>query len=196
LVRKLEEIRNGRRTRVRSEMKRLRALVKNKFVKAYLLSIPAFFLLDLFMWGYFVTNPIEPLAIFLFIPFRASFADWMISHVMEVQDSGSAMFRGISFVLASFIYGPPLFTIFYYIRVFKPLPWYNILLIIDPSQLFFWVERRPVFNPIFALIVLMSTVFIYDFTRLILFIKLKTILLSYSPHPMVEIDKVAERVRG
>jgi len=118
-------------------MKRLCALAKNKFVKAYLLSIPTFLLLDMFMWGYFVTNPIEPLAIFLFTLIRASFAEWMISHVMEVQDVGSAMFRGRSFVLASFIYGPPLFTIFYYIRVFKPLPWYDILLIIDPIQLFF-----------------------------------------------------------
>ena len=161
-------------------MKRLRALAKNKLVKAYLLSIPAFFLLDLFMWGYFVTHPIEPLTILLFILIRASFADWMISHVMEVQDFEGAIFRGISFVLASFIYGPPLLTIFYYIRVFKPLPWYDILLIIDPKQLFFWVERRPVFNPVFDLIILMSIVFIYDFTRLILFIKLKTILLSYS----------------
>jgi len=182
-------------------MKRLRALAKNKFVKAYLLSIPAFLLLDMFMWGYFATHPIEPLAIFLFIPFRASFADWMISHVMEVQDSDSAMFRGISYVLASFIYGPPLFTIFYYIRVFKPLPWYDILLIIDPNQLLFWLRMlpflppNPASNPVYALIVLMSTAFIYDFTRLILFIKLKTILLSYTPHPMVEIDKVAEGVR-
>ena len=182
-------------------MKRLRALVKNKFVKAYLLSIPAFFLLDLFMWGYFITNPIEPLAILLFILIRASVADWMISHVMEVQDSGSAMFRGISFVLASFIYGPPLFTIFYYITVFKPLPWYDILLIIDPKQLLFWITMlplqtpNPVSNIVCYLIVLMSTVFIYDFTRLILFIKLKTILLSYTPHSMVEIFKVAEGVR-
>jgi len=176
-------------------MKRLRALAKNKFVKAYLLSIPAFLLLDLFMWGFFVTNPIEPLAILLFTIIRASFADWMISPVMEVQDFEGAIFRGISFVLASFIYGPPLFTIFDYIKVYKPLPWYNILLIIDPKQLFFWVTRSSTSNPIFALIVLMSLVFIYDFTRLILFIKLKTILLSYTPHPMVEIDKVAEEMR-
>lgn len=169
-------------------MTRLCALAKNKFVKVYLLSIPAFLLLDMFMWGYFVTNPIEPLAIFLFIPFRAAFADWMISHVMGVQDFGSTMFRGRSFVLASFIYGPPLFTIFYYIRVFKPLLWYDILLIIDPSQLFFWIKRSPVFNPVFALIVLMSAAFIYDFSRLILFIKLKTILLSYG-------NKVSRRNR-
>ena len=169
-----------------SKMKRLRALAKNKFVKAYLLSIPTFFLLDLFMWGYFVTNPIEPLAILLFTIIRASFADWMISHVMEVQDFEGAIFRGISFVLASFIYGPPLLTIFYYIKILKPLPWYDILLIIDPNQLLFWLRMlpflppNPASNPVYALIVLMSVAFIYDFTRLILFIKLKTILLSYS----------------
>ena len=161
-------------------MKRLCALAKNKFVKVYLLSIAAFHLLDLSMFGYFTTHPIEPLTIFLITLIRASFADWMISYVMGVQDFDSAVFRGISFVLASFIYGPPLFTIFYYIRVLKPLPWYDILLIIDPSQLFFWIKRSPVFNPVFALIVLMSAAFIYDFSRLILFIKLKTILLSYS----------------
>ena len=167
-------------------MKRLRALAKNKFVKAYLLSIPAFLLLDFFMWGFFVTNPIEPLAVLLFTIIRTSFAEWMISPVMGVQDSGSVMFRGISFVLASFMYGPPLLTIFYYIMVFKPLPWYDILLIIDPRQLLFWIRMlpfqspNPVSNIVCYLILLMSYVFIYDFIRLILFIKLKTILLSYS----------------
>lgn len=182
-------------------MKRLRALAKNKFVKAYLLSIPAFLLLDFFMWGYFVTNPIEPLAVLLFTIIRTSFADWMISPVMRVQDSDSAMFRGGSLVLAFFIYGPPLLTIFDYIKVFKPLPWYDILLIIDPEQLLFWIKMlpfqspNPVSNIVCSLILLMSYAFIYDFTRLILFIKLKTTLLSYTPHPMVEIDKVAEVVR-
>jgi len=166
-------------------MKRLCALAKNKFVKVYLLSIAAFLLLDLSMFGYFTTHPIEPLTIFLFTLIRASFADWMISYVMGVQDFGSAVFRGISFVLASFIYGPPLLTILDYIKVFKPLPWYDILLIIDPEQLLFWLRMlpflppNPVSNPVFALIVLMSYTFIYDFSRLILFIKLKTILLSY-----------------
>jgi len=153
------------------------------------------------MWGFFVTNPIEPLAVLLFTIIRASFADWMISHVMEVQDLEGTIFRGISFVLASFIYGPPLLTILDYIKVFKPLPWYDILLIIDPEQLLFWIRMlpfqspNPVSNIVCSLILLMSYAFIYDFTRLILFIKLKTILLSYTSHPMVEKDKVAEGVR-
>ena len=96
---------------------------------------------------------------------RAAIAEWLVSHVAGVQSFDSFMIRGRSIVLAVLIYGPPLVTILTYV------------LDIDP---FFWAIKIPetlVPGTVQGLIGWIISALIYDFTRLILFIKLKTILL-------------------
>jgi len=58
-----------------------------------------------------------------------------------------------------------------------------------------FLPPNPASNPVYALIFLMSAVFIYDFIRLILFIKLKTILLSYSKKASIR-NKTSQVLSG
>lgn len=97
---------------------------------------------------------------------RAVFAEWLVSHVVGVQSFDSFMDRGRSTVLAVLIYGPPLVTIFTYV--------------LDMDPFFWWIMIRATLVPgtVRGLIGWIISALIYDFTRLILFIKIKAHLLA------------------
>lgn len=137
----------------------------NKLTGIFLLAFLSHLFLDGFLWGHFTTNPLSLRRIFYNTLMRAAIAEWFVSHVAGVQSFDSFMIRGRSIVLAVLIYGPPLVTILYY------------LLDVNP---FFWGIKIPetlVPSTVQGLIGWIISALIYDFTRLILFIKLKTILL-------------------
>lgn len=139
---------------------------KERLIGIFLLAFISHFFLDGFLWAYFATNPLSLRRIFYYTIMRAVFAEWLVSHVAGVQSFDSFMIRGRSIFLAVLIYGPPLFTILDYVLDINPV---------------FWAIKIPedlVSGTVQGLIGWIISALIYDFTRSILFIKIKAHLLA------------------